>query len=247
MRTAPFVPYPLYVLPLPDAGRAWSPPSWSRAARRSARVNGALPTARQRGRRAGAAHRRRASTCTSTCGCSSWASWSSPPLPPGRLHAAPAADAALSLAWFRAFEDAAEQAGRTAPDAAGEHFDAGGHRSADRRRAGSGCGRTRPATPVHLTAFNPPAFGVARVGPVYTPAAHRGHGYASAAVAARVAAAAGPRARGSACSPTRRTRRRTRSTRRSATSRSSTWRTWSSPHQDGLDDRRRWSRRRPPG
>jgi predicted GNAT family acetyltransferase len=37
---------------------------------------------------------------------------------------------------------------------------------------------------VHLTAGNPPAYGVARIGPVYTPAADRGQGYASAAVAA---------------------------------------------------------------
>ena len=29
---------------------------------------------------------------------------------------------------------------------------------------------------VHLTGFNQPSFGVARVGPVYTPGAHRGHG-----------------------------------------------------------------------
>ena len=34
-----------------------------------------------------------------------------------------------------------------------------------------------------LAAFNPPSFGVARVGPVYTPAAHRGHGYATALTA----------------------------------------------------------------
>ena len=36
---------------------------------------------------------------------------------------------------------------------------------------------------VHLTGVNPPSYGVARVGPVYTPKAHRGRGYASAAVA----------------------------------------------------------------
>ena len=36
---------------------------------------------------------------------------------------------------------------------------------------------------VHLTSFSPPYFGVARVGPVYTPREQRGHGYASAAVA----------------------------------------------------------------
>jgi GNAT superfamily N-acetyltransferase len=36
---------------------------------------------------------------------------------------------------------------------------------------------------VHLTGMRPPAFGVVRIGPVYTPAEHRGHGYARAMVA----------------------------------------------------------------
>ena len=36
---------------------------------------------------------------------------------------------------------------------------------------------------VHLTAHNPPSFGVARIGPVFTPKEHRGQGYASAGVA----------------------------------------------------------------
>jgi predicted GNAT family acetyltransferase len=36
---------------------------------------------------------------------------------------------------------------------------------------------------VHLTAANPASFGVSRIGPVYTPRAQRGRGYASAAVA----------------------------------------------------------------
>ena len=37
---------------------------------------------------------------------------------------------------------------------------------------------------VHLTGANPPAFGVARIGPVYTPPERRRKGYAGAAVAA---------------------------------------------------------------
>ncbi|PWR08987.1 hypothetical protein DKT68_13425 [Micromonospora acroterricola] len=37
--------------------------------------------------------------------------------------------------------------------------------------------------PVHLTGANPPSFGVARLGPVYTPPAQRGRGWASNAVA----------------------------------------------------------------
>lgn len=36
---------------------------------------------------------------------------------------------------------------------------------------------------VHLTGTNPPSFGVARLGPVYTPPAQRGRGWASNAVA----------------------------------------------------------------
>ena len=36
---------------------------------------------------------------------------------------------------------------------------------------------------VHLTGVSPPSFGVARVGPVYTPPAQRGCGWASNAVA----------------------------------------------------------------
>ncbi|MGD7704792.1 GNAT family N-acetyltransferase [Microlunatus sp. Y2014] len=37
--------------------------------------------------------------------------------------------------------------------------------------------------PVHLTGFRPPSYGVARIGPVYTPQEFRGHGYAGATVA----------------------------------------------------------------
>ena len=84
----------------------------------------------------------------------------------------------LALAWFRAFHaDAAEQAGRLEPDG-GELFEEEdiAHGSP---RAGSGCGRTGSRTPVSLVGFNAPSLGVARVGPVYTPGAHRGHGYAS--------------------------------------------------------------------
>ena len=99
--------------------------------------------------------------------------------PDGRPRVAVPADVELALAWFRAFHaDAAEQAGRLEPDA---------RASSSRRRrspsgsprAGSGSGRTRLGTPVSLVGFNAPSFGVARVGPVYTPGAHRGHGYAS--------------------------------------------------------------------
>jgi predicted GNAT family acetyltransferase len=35
---------------------------------------------------------------------------------------------------------------------------------------------------VHLTGVNPPSFGVARIGPVYTPTSQRRRGWASAGV-----------------------------------------------------------------
>ncbi|GAA2113059.1 GNAT family N-acetyltransferase [Streptomyces synnematoformans] len=48
-------------------------------------------------------------------------------------------------------------------------------------------------TPVSVAGVNPPVAGLAQVDPVYTPPAHRGHGYAAAATAAvtRAALAAG--------------------------------------------------------
>ncbi|QEM46712.1 GNAT family N-acetyltransferase [Mycolicibacterium grossiae] len=51
----------------------------------------------------------------------------------------------------------------------------------------------RDGMPVSLAMVRRPAAGVARIGPVYTPGAHRGHGYASAvtAAAAQQARAAG--------------------------------------------------------
>ena len=121
---------------------------------------------------------------TSTCGSSSSASWCVPPAPAGRLRRPTADDADLALAWFLAFETAAaEQAGRdrARTDARGVHA---------RRHAGRGSTTAsiwfwedEAGERVHLTGANPPAYGVARVGPVYTPREHRGHGYASAAVA----------------------------------------------------------------
>jgi predicted GNAT family acetyltransferase len=43
---------------------------------------------------------------------------------------------------------------------------------------------TLPSAPVSLAAVRPPAAGVSRIGPVYTPTTERGHGYGSAATAA---------------------------------------------------------------
>jgi GNAT superfamily N-acetyltransferase len=101
---------------------------------------------------------------------------------PGRLRRPEGSEAALAHAWSEAFEaDAAEQAGRVEEGTKG-------YLGEDEMRARIAAGRIwfwedEAGEPVHLTGFNPPSFGVARVGPVYTPKAHRGRGYASAAVA----------------------------------------------------------------
>lgn len=101
-------------------------------------------------------------------------------MPSGRLRLAREDDADLALAWFRDFVRAAdEQAGRDSGHD-GEHFTLEDtvQRIHERRLWFWDDGG-----PVHMTGANPPGYGVSRLGPVYTPAEHRGRGYASAAVA----------------------------------------------------------------
>ncbi len=102
---------------------------------------------------------------------------------PGRLRTATPDDLDLVLRWYLAFDvDAAEQAGRD-----GEHQMLEPPEEATLLpRIEQGrvwLWEDEHGEPVHLTAVNPPAYGVARIGPVYTPRERRGHGYASAAVA----------------------------------------------------------------
>ena len=117
-----------------------------------------------------------------------------PASPPGRLRAATEADADLCLAWFQVFDDeAAAQAGRPHGHG-GDHVDL---ESSPARSRGQEIWLWEDAAGevAHLTAHNPPAFGVARVGPVYTPAAHRGTG---------TRAPRSPRCRGCCARPARR-------------------------------------------
>jgi predicted GNAT family acetyltransferase len=85
--------------------------------------------------------------------------------------------------WFGAFMgDADEQAGRPRGASAHEVPD----RAEMLRRLRTGrlwFWVTEAGERVHLTGVSPPSFGVARVGPVYTPPAQRGRGWASNAVA----------------------------------------------------------------
>ncbi len=183
MRTAPMPPYPLFVLPMPEEAAVDLARALHDREEEVLAVNGALPatqlvadeTARLVGGAARVAERTRLHSLTTLI----------PPRPvPGRLRTARPEEVDLVLRWFLAFDvDAAEQAGR-----AGEHVmleppDA----AALLPRIEQGrvwLWEDEQGVPVHLTASNPPAYGVARIGPVYTPRDRRGQGFASAAVAA---------------------------------------------------------------
>jgi predicted GNAT family acetyltransferase len=181
MRTAPFVPYPAYVLPMPDeAARALARLLHERGEELGG-VNGALPAAQlvaeETARLAGRSVRVGEHTRLFELG-----ELVVPPAPAGRLRLAETVDAELCLAWFRAFAtDAAEQAGRT-----GKHAMVDFTLEDIRVRIDEGLlwlWEDEDGTPVHLTGANLPANGVTRIGPVYTPREHRGRGYASRAVA----------------------------------------------------------------
>lgn len=182
MRAAPFTPYPPFLLPMPDDAAVALAAALHERGEEVRAVNGALPAAercaaelvRRGGGRVEVAQHTRLHELGEPI----------PPAPaPGRLVVATEDDLELATEWFTAFVgDADEQAGRPRGTSAHEVPD-----RADmlrRVRGGrvwfwlDGAGRR-----VHLTAANPPSFGVARVGPVYTPPAERGRGWASNAVA----------------------------------------------------------------
>ncbi|MDW3848259.1 GNAT family N-acetyltransferase [Micromonospora sp. BRA006-A] len=182
MRTAPFPPRPPFLLPMPRKAAVALAEAWHRRGERVRAVNGALPAARacadevarlDGGRVAVAQHTRLHLLDHLT-----------PPAPvPGALRAATTDDIDLVAAWFGAFTaDADEQAGR--PRGAGAHETPGRAEMLHRIRDGRVWFWTdESGAPVHLTAANPPSFGVARVGPVYTPPGQRGRGWAGNAVA----------------------------------------------------------------
>lgn len=181
MRTAPFAPHPVYVLPMPDDAAVALARLLRERGEEVGGVNGALPAARlvaeETARLTGAAAHVHEHVRLFELG-----ELVVPPAPPGRLRVAAAGDVGVCLAWFRAFGvDAAEQAGRDEPHAMEEV-------SEEQMLARIADGvvwlwEDASGAVVHLTAANPPAHGVARIGPVYTPKEQRGHGYASRAVA----------------------------------------------------------------
>ena len=182
MRTAPVAPYWVYTLPMPsDGARALARALHARGEEVTA-VNGAVPAAREvaeeLARLGGGVVRVEEHVRLHLLG-----DLLDPAPVPGRLRLATRDDLGLALEWFAAFEvDAARQAGREPGPTPLDPADVDAmHQRIDQGRVWlweDAAGRV-----VHLTAANPPAFGVARVGPVFTPAEERGRGWASNAVA----------------------------------------------------------------
>jgi GNAT superfamily N-acetyltransferase len=101
------------------------------------------------------------------------------PAPSGSARLATLDDLDLVTEWFAVFHAEADaQAGR--PPEEGEPLRI--HDARGRIEEGTVWLWDVDGEVVHLTGVRPPSFGVVRIGPVYTPPEHRGHGYASALV-----------------------------------------------------------------
>lgn len=178
MRTAPFKPYPTFALPMSDAAARELAVALHARGEHLGGANGALPgaevlartTAELSGGEMVADKATRLWECTAA---------RVPAAPEGRLRRATEDDAELVLAWFTAFhEEADEQAGREPDPTSGEHntLDA----ILVRIREGVEWLWELPdGTIAHLTGSGLPSYGVARIGPVFTPKEHRGRGIAS--------------------------------------------------------------------
>lgn len=180
MRTAPFEPHPPYLLAMPDDAAVQLARALHARGEELGGVNGALPAARvaaeEYARLAGRTARVHEETRLFELG-----ELVEPELPGGQLRMATADDLDLALEWYLSFgREAAEQAGRDDEHAMFED-EAGMLRRIEEGRVWFWVDERGER--VHLTGHNPPSFGVARIGPVFTPKEHRGNGYASAAVA----------------------------------------------------------------
>lgn len=182
MRTAPFAPYPLFVCPMPEQAASLLARLLHERDEHPGGANGALPAARivaeEAARLWGGTVEVAMETRLFELG-----DLVEPTGVGGRPRPATYDDAELCLEWYDDFGRAArEQAGNTerAQEPSHETLEGIRQRIDDARIL---LWEAPDGTVAHLTGYNPPSFGVARIGPVYTPYEHRGHGYASAAVA----------------------------------------------------------------
>ena len=178
MRTAPFRPHPTFAMPMDEeAARALAAALHERGELLGG-ANGALPGAATLARETA---RLTGGEVVTEKATRLWEATSVevPSAPEGRLRRATEDDAELVLSWFEAFHvEADEQAGREPDPTSGEH------NTLDsvlvRIREGVEWLWELPdGTVAHLSGAGLPSYGVSRIGPVFTPREHRGHGIAS--------------------------------------------------------------------
>ncbi|CAG7570959.1 FR47-like protein [Barrientosiimonas humi] len=184
MRTAPFVPYPPFLLAMPDELAVELADVLLGRGEPVEGVNGGLPAARVFAERVADATESTVRTVMHTRLFE--LTELTPPEPAEgslrRVDTGDVDDLQQVTAWTAAFHrDADAQAGRGPGDSEPEA-------PMTEQRLRSLAARTWfwevDGEVVHMTGLNPPAFGVARIGPVYTPPRWRGNGYAASTVAA---------------------------------------------------------------
>jgi predicted GNAT family acetyltransferase len=183
MRTARTPPHPMFVLPMPDDAALALARAVHERGETVGGLNGSLPAAdvsaaelaRLQGDTVEVAQHTRLFELGELV---------APAGVPGRLREATLDDFDLAKDWVDRFMyDADVQAGRDPAAHGREEIQPEDLRK--RIEGGSYWFWLDDAGErVHLTGANPPAFGVARIGPVYTPPQQRRKGYAGAAVAA---------------------------------------------------------------
>jgi hypothetical protein len=181
MRTAPFGDYPAFLLPMPDEAVHTLTAALLDRDEQVPAANGALPAvqlfcddmAEATGRRTVVGQHTRLFELGDLV---------EPRTAAGRMRPARLDEQPLVASWYDAFmADADEQAGREPGESAHETP------SEEELNRKIETGRVfvwvdDDDRPVNLTAATLPAFGVSRIGPVYTPPEERGRGYASSAV-----------------------------------------------------------------
>jgi GNAT superfamily N-acetyltransferase len=181
MRTAPFGEYPAYLMPMPHEAVHLLAATLLERDEPVLGANGALPAVRVFCEDMAAATGKTARVGQHTR-LFELGDLVEPRPAAGRVRPATPAEQGLVASWYTAFmADADEQAGREP----GESPHESPSDAELARRIESGrvfVWVDADDAPVNLTAATSPAFGVSRIGPVYTPKEQRGRGYASACV-----------------------------------------------------------------
>lgn len=178
MRTAPFSPYPTFALPLSEPAARLVAATLHDRGERLGGSNGALPGSRTLAEETARLGGGRVVVKQAT------RLWEAievdvPPAPAGRLRRATTDDADLVREWYAAFHaEADEQAGRSPDPHAGDHVTL----ASVLVRIHEGIEwlwELPDGELAHLSSASLAAYGVSRVGPVFTPRPHRGGGIAS--------------------------------------------------------------------